>query len=169
MGKKCRHVRCQWTEDNLTKAIQALEGGVSQRVVAAKYHIPRRTLRNHLKSGSMKKEMGRKSVLTAEQEAELCNRIIRFRDVGMPVTGAMLRSYVYEFCERNNVPTTFSKTSRMAGKDWLKAFLKRNPSVASWRSQHTNPARAQKLNRYIVNDYFTKLEKVMTTNTFVLV
>jgi hypothetical protein len=164
MGKttKFRHARGQWTEDNLTKAIQALQSGLSQRVVVAQYHIPRRTLRNHLKSGSIKKELGRKSVLSTEQEAELCKRIIRFSDVGMPVTGALLRSYVYQFCEENNVPTTFSKTSRMAGKDWLKAFMKRNPTIALRRSQYMNPARAQKLNRFIVNDYFTKLEKIMT-------
>ena len=149
-------------EDNLSKAMQALASSVSQGVVAAQYHIPRRTLHNHLKSGSITKKMGRKSILTQEQEAELCRRVIRFSDVGMPITGALLRSYVYELCEQNNVPTMFSRATCMAGKDWLKAFLKRNPVIAKQQAQHMNPARAQKLNRFIVNDYFTKLEKVMT-------
>ena len=50
-----------------------------------------------MKSGSKKREMGRKSMLTTAQEAELVKRIIRFSDVGMPITGTLLRSYVYNF------------------------------------------------------------------------
>jgi len=163
MPKKSKHLRGQWDEENLEKALQALASGKSQRHVAAMFQIPRRTLHNHMKSGSKKREMGRKSIymLTTAQEAELVKRIIRFSDVGMPITGTLLRSYVYNFCEQNGIPTLFNTASRMAGRDWLKAFLIRNPEISNRRAQQMNPARAQKLNRHVVGDYFTKLEKLL--------
>jgi len=33
----------------------------------------------------------------------------------------------------------------------------RNPMTASRKAQYLNPGRAQKLNRFIVSDYFAKL------------
>jgi len=115
-----------------------------------------------MKSGRSDKRMGRNSVLTNEQERDFVHRIIRFNEVGMPLSTAMLRRYVYQFCERNGISTPFSAQKGMAGKDWLKAFLKRNRDIAQRSAQHMNPARAQKLNRFIVNDYFDKLEKLLS-------
>ena len=88
--------------------------------------------------------------------------IIWFNDVGMPLSTSMLRSYVYQFCQKNAIHTSFSADKGMAGKDWLKGFLNRNPQVAQRHAQHMNPARAQKLNRFVVTDYFEKLEKVLS-------
>ena len=47
------------------------------------------------------------------------------------------------------------------GKDWLNGFLKRNPDVTARRAQHLNEARATKLNRPIVQDYFDKLKAIL--------
>jgi len=162
MGKKNQGKRGLWTTDSMKQALEAIKAGRSQREVAAQFKISRRTLRNHIKSGSSAKEMGRNSVLTSEQERDLVGRIIRFADVGMPLTTATVRRYVYDFCEKNAIRTPFNARKGMAGKDWFKAFLKRNSDVAQRRAQHMNPARAQKLNRYIVNNYFDKLEKVLS-------
>ena len=126
------------------------------------FNIPRRTLRNHLKSDSDQKRFGRKSVLSLEQEGDLVKRIIRFSDVGMPVTSSLLRRNVYQFCEKNNLSTSFNSKKCMAGRDWYKAFLKRNRSVMLRKAQNMNPSRARKLNRFIVTDDFTMLKKIMT-------
>lgn len=163
MAKKCQNKRALWDQSTLEKAMNALKSGKSQRQVAVQYRIPRRTLRNHVKSGSYARKMGCNSVLSKDEELELVKRIIRFSDVGMPLNSRMLRSYVYEFCEKNSIPSNFNKDNRMAGMDWLKSFMKRHPNIAQRRAQHMNPARAQKLNRFIVNDYFSKLEKVLSS------
>jgi len=60
----------------------------------------------------------------------------------MRVTSALLRSYVYQFCEQKEVSTTFSNTSHMALKDWLKASLKRTSMcgvVKAPKSCHISP------------------------------
>ncbi|KAJ8935738.1 hypothetical protein NQ314_012663 [Rhamnusium bicolor] len=49
----------------------------------------------------------------------------------------------------------------MAGRYWLNGFMQRNPQIRPRKAQNLNPARAQKLNKFIVNDNFIKLEEIM--------
>lgn len=42
----------------------------------------------------------------------------------------------------------------------MKGFLKRNPEVAKRKAQRLNYARAQKLNKFIVDDHFQKLKAI---------
>jgi len=164
MGKTnaTRNKRALWTEQTLTQALAAIKNGMSQHDAADNFKIPRRTLCNLIKSGITKKTLGRKSVLTVEQEQDLVRRIIRYSEVGMSITVPMLGRYVYTFCVTNNIATPFNNQTCTAGRDWSKAFLKRHSSVAQSEAQSMNPARAQKLNRFVVNDYFTKIERVQT-------
>jgi hypothetical protein len=49
------------------------------------------------------------------------------------------------------------KEKGMAGRDLVERFLCRNPMIAPRKVQNLNPRRAQKFNRFIVNDYLAKL------------
>jgi hypothetical protein len=52
----------------------------------------------------------------------------------------------------------FVKESGMAGDAWVEGFfLHHHRMVASRKVQNLNPGRAQKLNRFFVNDCFAKL------------
>lgn len=142
----------------MSSAIKAVrQGRLGQRAAATRFNIPRRTLRNHLESGKEEGKLGRSSILTQEQERDLVNRIIRLAEVGYPYTKRSVRRQVYRFVELNNIKHKFNKNEEMAGRGWTKLFLKRNPQLANRKAQNMNPARAQKLNPIIVNDYFTKL------------
>lgn len=44
------------------------------------------TLRDYLKSDNFKHDLGRKTVLTREQEQDFVKRIIRFAGLGIPLT-----------------------------------------------------------------------------------
>lgn len=160
MSKK----RGMWTEEQLKEAMQAIKDGMSVRTAATEFRIPRRTLRNHIKSDVTEKKMGRPSCLTSMQEAELCSRIFRLADVGMPLTSKVIRRSVFTYCSKNGIKTPFN-TSGLAGRKWLKLFLNRHPDVARRKSQFMNPARAAKLNRFIVKDHFEKLKQVMIKRT----
>lgn len=153
----------EWTQEQLTNAMNAVcKGEMSERAASKTFSIPRQTLRNHLSSGNPNKIKGRLPTLSISQEQELCKRIHRLADVGMPITPKIVKRTVYNFCCLNNIKNPFNKISGMAGRKWLHLFLKRHPDVAPRKSQNLNPARAQKLNRFIVNDYFEKLKTVMT-------
>ncbi|XP_063633730.1 uncharacterized protein LOC134804559 [Cydia splendana] len=153
--------RALWSEDALASAVQAVQRGIlSTYKAAARYGVPRRTIRNHLKSGNLKKTLGRKTILNNDQETDLVNRIIRFADIGLPVTTRILRRLVYKFCEVNDIKHSFNKNMRLAGKDWYKAFMKRHPEISKRKAQFMNPARAQKLNKFIVDDHFERINEI---------
>lgn len=132
------------------------------RTASAQFGISRRTLRNHITSGSTVKEIGRTSTLTLDQENDLRDRIIRLADIGMPVTFKSLRRSVFAYTEKMVIPHKFDRGRTMAGRKWVRLFLKRHPDINRRKAQHMNAARAAKLNRFIVNDYFQKLRDVMT-------
>lgn len=162
MGKICRNIRAQWTQESLTSAMNAVRlGRIGQREASRRFKIPRRTLRNHLLSGKGERKLGRSSILTQEQEKDLVNRIIRLAEVGYPYTVRNVRRQVYRFVELNNIRHNFNKNEEMAGRGWSKLFLKRNPELSNRKAQNMNPARAQKLNPIIVGDYFTKLGNIL--------
>lgn len=153
--------RALWTERTLQYALDSVRDGMSVLAASKLYKIPRRTLRNHIATGSRKKKLGSKSVLTPKQEKELCGRIFRLGEIGMPLTDKVLRRTVFTFAEQNNLSHRFNTDSQMAGRKWMKLFFRRHPDVAKRKAQSLNPARAQKVNRYIVADYFSKLKDVL--------
>lgn len=154
--------RAEWSEDDLKKALTAIRSGSSISKAADVYKIPRTTLRLHYRKNIATKRLGRCSILTEEQENELVNRIHRLAEVGLPVTPNIVRRSVFSYARERNIPNPFSLTSKLAGRKWLKLFLKRHPDVARRKAQQMNPARAQKMNPFIVNDYFGKLKDVYT-------
>lgn len=122
----------QWTEDALNAAIRAVQRGqLGQRAAASKYNIPRRTLRNHLDASEIVvKRFGRKPILTTAQEQDLCVKIMEFAKMGIPLTPKFVRKQAFIFCDRNDIKHNFNIINKIAGPDWLKHFLKRNPSIS---------------------------------------
>lgn len=87
--------RALWSEDDLIAAVRAVQRGtLSTYKAAERYKVPRRTIRNNLQSGSLKKRLGRKPILNDEEEAQLVQRIIRYSEMGLPVTPRILRRLV---------------------------------------------------------------------------
>ncbi|GAB1599251.1 uncharacterized protein LOC115225210 [Argonauta hians] len=127
--------RGTWSQQDLENAMTAIDrgAGISIREAAKQFGIPRRTLRNHIKSGSMEKRLGRKSLMCAEEEQMLVNRIVRFSDIGLPLTAKMIRSYVFEYFEKNNLNHPF--TSNLAGEKWFRLFLNRHPELRHRKAQ----------------------------------
>ena len=138
MGKKCRGVRANWNESMMEEALKLLKQGKSQRYVEEYSGIPRRTLRNHLKTGSCKRQLGTASILTREQEHDLENRIIRFSEIGFPLTPITMRRWVYKFVEKHNIKHNFNNTDQLAGREWFRAFMKSHPCLSRRKAQSMN-------------------------------
>lgn len=158
--------RGTWTQEGLTKAIAAVKGGrLSVNAASKRYVVPRRTLRRYLVNNTaVKSKLGCKATLSSEKEKELCGRICRLADVGYPLTSKMLKLNVFKYCKENGINHRFTRES--AGRYWLKGFLERNPEISKRKAQRLNPARAQKINKFIVADHFEKLQKLLTNNNF---
>lgn len=154
--------RAPWKEDQMANALAAIREGMSVLMASNKFKIPRWTLRNHINTGSTTKKLGRNAILNAHQENELCCRVFRMADAGMPITSNCLRRSVFTFCEGNGIKHAFPRTSRMAGRKWMKLFVGRHPEVVSKKAPPLIPSRAQKLNKVIVNVFFERLKNVVT-------
>lgn len=161
MGKKWRGIRANWTSDMMDEALRLLKKGHSQRHVESVCGIPRSTLRDHIKTGKVERQLGRKSVLSIQQEQELSNRIIRLSNMGVPLTPKSVRRSVFSYCKKNQIASKFNDQTEMAGYSWYKSFMRRHPELSKRKAQSMNWARAQKLNPFIVKDYFTKLSTIM--------
>lgn len=161
MGKKCRGMRANWTQDMMQEALHLLRQGKSQRYVENRCGIPRRTLRNHMKTGDVGRKLGANATLNTKQEGDLVKKIIRFSEIGFPLTPKALRRSVYKYAEHEGIQHRFNTTKETAGRDWYKAFMKRHPCLSQRKAQAMNPARAAKLNPYIVDDYFVKLGNIL--------
>ncbi|CAB3262426.1 unnamed protein product [Arctia plantaginis] len=150
-----------WSQTDLQNALDDIKNNrISERAAALKYNIPRRTLKNHIKSGSVVKRLGRKAVFTDTQEKELVERIKKFSNIGMPLTPKIIRKQAYLFCKRNNIKNPFSDKKSTAGKKWLYNFLVLNKDISQRKAQFMNPARAQKLNKHIVDKHFKAIREI---------
>ncbi|CAG4974236.1 unnamed protein product [Colias eurytheme] len=97
-------------------AVRAVQRGMLSTYKAAeRYKIPRRTIRNHLQSGSLEKSLGRKGILNDEEEAQHVQMIIWYSEMGLPVTPRILRRLVYKYCEQNNTKHNFNDEGKRAG------------------------------------------------------
>ncbi|CAH0730218.1 unnamed protein product, partial [Brenthis ino] len=153
--------RATWSDESLRAAVNDVRSGrLSTYKASAQYGVPRRTIRNHLKSGILHKSLGRNAIFTKEQEKDFVCRIIKFSDIGIPLTPKMIRIQAFAFCEKFNIDNNFNKKTGLAEKAWLRLFLKRNPSLAKRKAQFLNPARAQKLNKVIVAHHFHEVRKL---------
>lgn len=112
-----------------------LRDGRSQREVEELTGIPRRTLRDLLKTGSTTRQLGRKPVLTKHQEDGLKSRIIRLAEIGMPLTPKSLRRNVQKFIELNRIDFRAKRNRNIVGEEWYLASLKHHPRLSKRKAQ----------------------------------
>lgn len=93
----------------LKEALGLHRNDKSQRYVKEKCGITRQTLGNHIKTGSSKRILGGKLTLLKQQEDDLERKIIRFADMGCPLTPKSIRRGVFKFAEQQNVTQSREK------------------------------------------------------------
>lgn len=124
------------------------------------------TLRKRLEEGTGSSKLGRFSrTFTEEQEKELAEHCRKMDRMFFGLSYRTFRKVVFEYAERNNIPHSFSKESKMAGREWVKAFMKRNR--LSFRTpMKTSVARAMAFNQVQVARFFDLLQKVKEKYNF---
>ena len=111
--------RGSYGEENLRKAIsEVVNGNMSKAKASKQYHIPLATLVRRCKNPDHTPNgLGRyKCVFDSEFEHDLCNYIIEMQNRFYGLSLSDLRSIAFQLAERNELPHTFNKSSRMAGK-----------------------------------------------------
>jgi len=113
--------RSKFTETQLQSALDDIKTGLSQLESAPKYGIFRTTLlRYAAQGGEIKKSaLGRKAVLTAEEESKLAQYIIdcskKIHGLGLQITRELAYSYAINL-QKETIPESWH-AEKMAGKD----------------------------------------------------
>jgi len=155
-----------WTNNSLRSAVLAVvQGGKSKKLAAKEYGIPRGTLQRHIKKAAdgqgVAKVLGRPTLLTAEMEEELVSLILDMEARLYGFSTDSVRRIVYSYCEKNNIQNNFNAETKMAGKKWLKLFLRRNSELSVRMPEKTSMQRAVGFNKVKVGIFFDVLEKVL--------
>lgn len=120
-----------WTVETLNAALNAVKDGLAVRKAARQFGIPESTLRDNKKRETVTKlSLGRKPTFTKDQEKDIADHVIKLSKMFYGITPDELRRVAYEYAERNNLKHAFNKTTKLAGKDWEKLFISRNPSLS---------------------------------------
>nr|CAH7736079.1 unnamed protein product [Callosobruchus chinensis] len=111
------------------------------------------------------KPIGRKSVLDRDIESQLVDYILVMEGLFYGLTRMDLRRLAYQVA--NNIENPFREG--VAGRYWLKGFLKRHQNILSVRQPtETSYARGNGFTRERMNEFYDNLETIQSTTSFPL-
>jgi hypothetical protein len=90
-------------------------------------------------------------------EMKLANHIRKLDELYYGLSFKQVWELAYDFAVQNNVHHRFSSESKMAGKHWLKSFLKRHHLSTHCTAERCSAARASGFNRVKCAKYFSNL------------
>ena len=162
--------RGAYGQERLKNALQDLRDGVSVRSTARRWGIPAKTLRRH-RDGKVRSpgqiHLGRFSCeFSPEQEELFVEKIQLMEKVLYGLTTFDLRRIAFQFAERLGIQHRFSQESKMAGKEWLNAFLKRHPDLAIRKPEPTSLARAVGFNRPQVDRFYALYRELLDKHSY---
>jgi transposase len=106
----------------------------SQKSVAKEYGVARQTLRRYIAKAAdgygIEQSLGRKTVLTAEQENELSSYIQSMEASLHGLTPMGVRRIVYKYCQENGISHNFNNETQIAGRKWFRMFMARHKELS---------------------------------------
>lgn len=98
-------------------------------------------------------------------EKELADHLSRLDDIFYGLTRRQVRSFAFEFAEKNHLAHSFNMNSKMAGKKWFLQFCARN-NFSLRTPEKISAARVSGFNRNQVELFFDNLKTLMETYKF---
>lgn len=105
-------------------------------------------------------------MFSTEQELEIANQIKHLASIFYGVTTKELRRFVLQFAERNHIIHNFNATQRLAGKDWLRSFIRRNSIISVRKAEATSLNRVTGFNKDQIARFYKLVEEVMSKYNF---
>lgn len=160
--------KASWSSDSLEKGVQLIEQqGFSIRKAAKTVGIPFSSLQKRYKNKSnLGPRLGRSTIFSSEVENEIANVVKKMANIFYGCTSNQIRKVAFEYAESLNLKHNFNKSSRMAGRDWLKAFMIRN-NISVRKPEPTSINRITAFNRTEVQLFFKLLGELMEKYRFV--
>ncbi|CAF4937022.1 unnamed protein product [Pieris macdunnoughi] len=161
-------------EKSMQSAIQdVMHGVLSYRKAADKYNLKLSTLESRVQKyknindakGSSKRTFDSKytsfQVFSMEEEKLLNDYIIKCCKMHYGLTTIQTRKLAYEYAKSLclKYPAKWEE-NKMAGKEWLYGFRRRNPELSLRKPENTSAARSFAFNKISVTEFYTNLKTV---------
>ncbi|XP_053692646.1 uncharacterized protein LOC128741096 [Sabethes cyaneus] len=156
----------------MSQAISAVHNGLSKNQAANMYGIPKRTLRRYLEKTEDPKlitlpPLGSfATVFSLQQEEELATYAIQMSECFHGLSSREMRSLAYQMAEKNEIQHPFDKRCKLAGRDWLKSFLRRHKTLTLRTPENTSLARAKGFNRKTTPQFADLLERIYAQHAY---
>lgn len=122
--------------------------------IARIYHIPRKTLNNHLKNPNITtKKVHNESmqVLTPLEETALANRLLFMDQFNVPADRKTLFELAHNLLHER-------EPERILGKRWIYAFLRRNPACHFVKTKNIERSRYNAAQNWdVLDDFYAKV------------
>lgn len=156
-------------------AYDDVKAGDSLRKAAEKHGVNHcsllRYIRKRDESGEDEnQEMGYRAhnrVFNEEQERELSKYLIRCADIYFGLSKKEVRKLAYELTVKYELsrPRTWDD-NKLAGEEWFRMFMRRNPELSVRAAQATSLSRATSFNKHNVDAFYDNLMTVMDRHKF---
>lgn len=152
----------KYSEEQMQKAIEDVNRGLSKSQASKINNVPRPTLISKLKGQSpLSCRMGRSSILKKEEESLLVDWIFTMAKAGFPITKVQLIDSVQRILVELKRENPF--TNGRPGRKWYNGFLTRNPQLAERMAQNLTKSRAD-VTETNVKAWFTEVYDYLKSN-----
>ena len=146
-----------WTSENLERACQAVESGLSLRQAAEEYQIPKSTIQDHVSGKVLSGRKSGQKYLTDEEEEELVTFLLETAKIGFPRTRKKVISIVQATVDRKGRNVTVSS-------GWWEGFRKQHSELSLRITEQIANNRASACTPDVLSNYFDILEQTIQEN-----
>lgn len=143
-----------YKEGRLELAIQAYKRGEFQslRATAKAYDVPRATLQTRVAGVKPKRgSIAKNRLLTPTEEEALINWVVSMDQRGMPPTAEAVRQKAGLLIAEHQQPV-------LIGKNWVRNFISRNPTLKSKYNRKYDYQRAQCEDPELIRGWFQRVQ-----------
>lgn len=150
--------RKMYSEENLQKALVEITKGMSKKLAARTFQVPRSTIQFRLKNPEHGCKPGPPTVLNYDEEAALVEWIKVSSQKGFPKRKEDLIISVSQFLQKTNRASSFKN-----GEKWFKLFLARHPTLA-FRTPEAVTAASSTVSENDVRGWFRQINDYFVEN-----
>ncbi|KAJ8909501.1 hypothetical protein NQ315_016765 [Exocentrus adspersus] len=174
--KKKERTRATFTAEQMMAAVAEVKNNQTPlRVAAEMFDVKFTTLRRYVlkerenANSKMVPNYAVRLIFTKEQEESLCDYVKTCSKMAFGLNTFKVRQLAYEMACKNNIVMPESwKNNKCASKDWLRAFIQRNPTLSLRKPEACSLSRLTSFTKPNVDRFFSNLEEIYNKHPSIL-
>lgn len=154
--------KLQYDRENLLRAYEATQKGVSMYRAARQYSVPEQTLRDRTKGlVDLDAKIGFDTIFNKDEEDKLVGHITYMAEIGYGYNASGIKYMAKDYADSLGKHV---KAKEALSNNRFYNFLKRWPNLKVVKPQKLSIARAKSASRDTLNNYYKELGTILTNN-----